>query len=64
MVQQKLAQAYVESEVLRLNHMRAVSKIMQTGTPGPEGSILKIGWSEDQQRFQAAARKSSVRTHR
>jgi len=55
LVRQKLAQAYVESEVLRLNHMRAVSKIMQTGTPGPEGSILKIGWSEDNQRFQAAA---------
>jgi alkylation response protein AidB-like acyl-CoA dehydrogenase len=57
LVRQKLAQAYVENEVLRLNHMRAVSKIMQTGTPGPEGSILKIGWSEDNQRFQAAAQE-------
>jgi len=57
LVRQKLAQAYVENEVLRLNHMRAVSKIMQTGAPGPEGSILKIGWSEDNQRFQAAAQE-------
>jgi alkylation response protein AidB-like acyl-CoA dehydrogenase len=57
LVRQKLAQAYVENEILRLNQMRAVSKIMQTGAPGPEGSILKIGWSEANQRFQAAAQE-------
>jgi len=57
LVRQKLAQAYVENEVLRLNQMRAVSKIIQTGAPGPEGSILKIGWSEANQRFQAAAQE-------
>jgi alkylation response protein AidB-like acyl-CoA dehydrogenase len=56
-VRQKLAQAYVENEVLRLNQMRAVSKIIQTGAPGPEGSILKIGWSEANQRFQATAQE-------
>jgi alkylation response protein AidB-like acyl-CoA dehydrogenase len=57
LVRQKLAQSYVENEVLRLNHMRAVSKIMQTGAPGPEGSILKIGWSEANQRLQAIAQE-------
>jgi alkylation response protein AidB-like acyl-CoA dehydrogenase len=57
LVRQKLAQSYVENEVLRLNHMRAVSKIMQTGKPGPEGSILKIGWSEANQRLQAIAQE-------
>src|SRR5271170_6542356 len=57
LVRQKLAQAYVENEVLRLNQLRAVSKIIQTGAPGPEGSILKIGWSEANQRFQAAAQE-------
>lgn len=56
-VRQKLAQSYVENEILRLNEMRAVSKIIQTGAPGPEGSILKIGWSEANQRFQAAAQE-------
>jgi alkylation response protein AidB-like acyl-CoA dehydrogenase len=56
-VRQKLAQAYVENEVLRLNHMRAVSRTMQAGAPGPEGSILKIGWSETNQRLQAAAQE-------
>ncbi len=56
-VRQKLAQAHIENEILRLNHMRAVSKILQTGAPGPEGSILKIGWSEANQRFQATAQE-------
>jgi alkylation response protein AidB-like acyl-CoA dehydrogenase len=57
LVRQKLAQAYVENEILRLNQMRAVSKMIQTGAPGPEGSILKIGWSEANQRFQATAQE-------
>ena len=56
-VRQKLAQAYVENEVLRLNHLRAISSIMRKGAPGPEGSILKIGWSEANQRFQALAQE-------
>jgi alkylation response protein AidB-like acyl-CoA dehydrogenase len=57
LVRQKLAQSYVENEVVRLNHMRAVSKIIQTGAPGPEGSILKLGWSEANQRFQLLAQE-------
>jgi alkylation response protein AidB-like acyl-CoA dehydrogenase len=57
LVRQKLAQSYVENEVVRLNHMRAVSKIIQTGAPGPEGSILKLGWSEANQRFQILAQE-------
>src|SRR5580658_8400883 len=56
-IRQKLAQSYVENEVLRLNHMRAVSKIIQSGAPGAEGSILKIGWSESNQRFQILAQE-------
>ncbi|HYM26324.1 MAG TPA: acyl-CoA dehydrogenase family protein, partial [Vicinamibacterales bacterium] len=56
-VRQKIAQPYVENEVLRLNHLRAISSIMRKGAPGPEGSILKIGWSEANQRFQALAQE-------
>lgn len=54
---QKIAQSYIENEVLRLNQMRAVSKIIQTGAPGPEGSILKLSWSESNQRFQIVAQE-------
>ena len=57
LTRQKLAQSYIENEVLRLNQMRAVSKIIQTGAPGPEGSILKLAWSESNQRFQIVAQE-------
>jgi len=54
---QKLAQVYTELEVFRLNQMRAVSRVSSTGVPGPEGSILKIFWSEFNQRFQQTAQE-------
>jgi alkylation response protein AidB-like acyl-CoA dehydrogenase len=54
-IRQKLAQCYAEIEVMRLNQMRSISRLSQGGTPGPEGSIQKIFWSEMNQRFQQAA---------
>src|SRR5579871_2597394 len=54
-IRQKLAQCYVEIEVMRLNQMRAFSRINETGVPGPEGSNQKIFWSELNQRFQQVA---------
>jgi alkylation response protein AidB-like acyl-CoA dehydrogenase len=52
---QKLAQCYAEIEIMRLNQMRAFSRISATGIPGPEGSIQKIFWSELNQRMQQTA---------
>lgn len=54
-MRQKLAQSYVDIEIMRLNQMRSISRISQTGVPGPEGSVHKIFWSELNQRFQQAA---------
>jgi alkylation response protein AidB-like acyl-CoA dehydrogenase len=54
-MRQKLAQSYVEIEVMRLNQMRSVSRLSQGAAPGPEGSIQKIFWSELNQRFQQVA---------
>ena len=54
-IRQKLAQCYTEIEVMRLNQLRAFSRINETGVPGPEGSIQKIFWSELNQRFQQVA---------
>jgi alkylation response protein AidB-like acyl-CoA dehydrogenase len=54
-IRQKLAQCYAEIEIMRLNQMRVISRVMQTGMPGPEGSIQKIFWSELNQRFQQVA---------
>jgi alkylation response protein AidB-like acyl-CoA dehydrogenase len=57
LVRQKLAQCYAEIEIMRLNQMRAFSRISATGVPGPEGSIQKIFWSELNQRFQQVAQE-------
>ena len=54
-IRQKLASAYAEIEVMRLNQMRIISRIANGGTPGPEGSIQKLLWSELNQRFQQIA---------
>ena len=42
---------------MRLNQMRAFSRITATGVPGPEGSIQKIFWSELNQRLQQLAQE-------
>ncbi len=54
-IRQKLAQAYLELEVFRLNNMRALSRMNKDSVPGPEGSILKLYWSEMNQRMQQTA---------
>jgi alkylation response protein AidB-like acyl-CoA dehydrogenase len=45
-VRDRLAQLYIESEVLRLNAYRGLSAIMRNGVPGPEGSLGKWQWAE------------------
>jgi alkylation response protein AidB-like acyl-CoA dehydrogenase len=52
LVRQRLAQLYVELRGMRLTSYRAFSTMLKGGTPGPEGSILKLMWSEINQRMQ------------
>jgi len=56
-IRQKLAQCLAEIEIMRLNQLRAFSRITATGVPGPEGSIQKIFWSELNQRVQQLAQE-------
>jgi alkylation response protein AidB-like acyl-CoA dehydrogenase len=46
LTRQRLAQIYIESEVLRLNAYRGLTAQMKYGVPGPEGSLGKWHWSE------------------
>lgn len=55
LMRQKLAQSYLELEIFRLTVMRALSRMQHQTIPGPEGSILKLQWSELNQRMQQAA---------
>jgi alkylation response protein AidB-like acyl-CoA dehydrogenase len=57
LIRQKLAQCFAEIEIMRLNQLRAFSRITATGVPGPEGSIQKIFWSELNQRLQQLAQE-------
>jgi alkylation response protein AidB-like acyl-CoA dehydrogenase len=52
---QKIGQAIAELEVFRLNNDRALSRLNKGAVPGAEDSILKIFWSEYNQRFVQSA---------
>ncbi len=56
-IRQKLAQAYLELEILRLNTNRALTSLSKSGVPGAEGSIQKLYWSEMNQRTQQIAQE-------
>jgi len=55
LVRQKLAQSYIEVELLKLMGYRSLTHILRTGHPGPESSLEKIIGSETDQRLQEAA---------
>jgi len=55
LVQQKLAQCFIEVEVLKYNIYRSVSQIIRNGKPGPESSIIKLFWSEMDRRQKEVA---------
>jgi alkylation response protein AidB-like acyl-CoA dehydrogenase len=52
---QRLAQSYIETEIVRLVAYKQVSDLMRTGQPGPEGSYLKLLWSETDMRMKEIA---------
>src|SRR5206468_2004424 len=52
---QRLAQSFIETEILRGLAYKNVSEIMRNGQPGPEGSCLKLVWSEVDQRMKDLA---------
>lgn len=52
---QKIAQAIADLEIYRLDSARALSRLEKDSTPGPEGSMLKIFWSEMYQRLSQSA---------
>jgi alkylation response protein AidB-like acyl-CoA dehydrogenase len=51
----KVAQEWIELQAVKLTAYRSLTKLMQTGIPGPEGSVLKLHWSEQNQRLTKLA---------
>ncbi|MGZ4676120.1 MAG: acyl-CoA dehydrogenase family protein [Acidimicrobiia bacterium] len=54
-LRQQLAQAYIESRIIRINNERAAAKRKSGGEAGPEGSITKLMQAEFNQRLQNLA---------
>ena len=50
-----IAREWIELQALRYTAYRSLSASMKTGVPGPEGSILKLQWSEANQRVTKLA---------
>ncbi len=54
-VRQNVAQAFIESEAMRLTALRHLTDQLRGAQPGPEGSIDKLFWSEMYQRMLMTA---------
>jgi alkylation response protein AidB-like acyl-CoA dehydrogenase len=52
---QRLAQSFIDTEILRLLAYKQVTEMMRRGQPGPEGSYLKLVWSETDLRMKELA---------
>jgi alkylation response protein AidB-like acyl-CoA dehydrogenase len=48
---QQIAQAWIDSEAMRLTALRHLTRQLRGGHPGPEGSMEKLFWSEMYQRM-------------
>jgi alkylation response protein AidB-like acyl-CoA dehydrogenase len=55
LLRQKLAQSFIEVEILKYNIYRSVTQIMRSDKPGPESSIIKLFWSEMDRRQKEIA---------
>jgi alkylation response protein AidB-like acyl-CoA dehydrogenase len=55
LARQRVAQAYIESKLIRLNNQRAGDKRKRGSEAGPEGSITKLMQAEFNQRLQKLA---------
>jgi alkylation response protein AidB-like acyl-CoA dehydrogenase len=51
----RVASEWIELQALKFTAYRALTRLMQTGIPGPEGSGLKLAWSEANQRLTKLA---------
>src|SRR4051812_6228497 len=53
----RVAREWIELQALRYTNYRSLSTLVKTGIPGPEGSVAKLHWSEQNQRLTKLARE-------
>jgi len=57
LAREALAREWIELQALRFTSYRALGAYERTGIPGPEGSGVKLRWSEANQRLTKLARE-------
>ncbi|MHB8468929.1 MAG: acyl-CoA dehydrogenase family protein [Gaiellaceae bacterium] len=54
---ERVAAEWIELQALRYTNYRALGTLQRTGVPGPEGSAIKLRWSEQNQRLTKLGRE-------
>ncbi len=54
-VRDRIAHEWIVQQALKMTNYRALTTLMKTGIPGPEGSAVKLAWSEANQRLTKLA---------
>jgi alkylation response protein AidB-like acyl-CoA dehydrogenase len=54
---ERVAAEWIELQALRYTNYRALGTYQHTGVPGPEGSAIKLRWSEQNQRLTKLGRE-------
>ena len=53
----RVAREWIELQALRYTNYRSLTTLERTGVPGPEGSVAKLRWSEQNQRLTKLGRE-------
>jgi alkylation response protein AidB-like acyl-CoA dehydrogenase len=54
---ERIATEWIELQALRYTNYRSLGTLQRTGIPGPEGSAIKLRWSEQNQRLTKLGRE-------
>jgi len=54
---ERVATEWIELQALRYTNYRSLGTLQRTGIPGPEGSAIKLRWSEQNQRLTKLGRE-------
>ena len=55
LIRDRVAQEWIDLQALKFTNYRALTTLMKSGVPGPEGSVAKLHWSESNQRLTKLA---------
>jgi alkylation response protein AidB-like acyl-CoA dehydrogenase len=54
-IRDRIANEWIVQQALKMTNYRSLTALMKTGIPGPEGSAVKLAWSEANQRLTKLA---------